>query len=191
MEENFKELEEMREQICLLKEKLANENIINDRLLRESTKSKIFGIQRQATIIVILGLLAAPYCIWAFRNIGLSWVFCGVTAVMLLFCACMTAFMHARINSNRAASGSLIECVKQMKKLKQQYKDWYKIAIPMLAVWIIWLIIEIIKVSSGTPLVILVSGMLIGAGIGGFFGFRAHKNVIDTCDEVIESIEGK
>jgi len=189
MEDNLLELKEMREQISLLKEKLANENIVNDRLLRESTKSKIFGIQRQATIIIIAGLFAAPYSIWAFRNIGLSWFFCGATAVMLLFCSCMTALMHSRINSNRAASGSLVECVKQMKKLKQQYIDWYKIAIPMLAVWIIWLAIETIRISSGTPVLWLVIGMLIGAGVGGFIGFRAHKKVIDTCDDVIASIE--
>jgi len=192
MEENYRELEEMREQINVLKEKLANETIVNDKLLRESTKSKIFSIQKRGITMIALAVFAAPFCFWAFSKNNLSLAFCIATAVMVLFCAVMTALMHARVNSNSATSGSLVDCVKQVKKLKKQYVDWYKIAIPMIIVWLAWLLTEtFMNTPDKTIAVTLAISMLVGGFVGGAIGFSIHRKVINDCDDIIASIEEK
>ena len=47
--DNF-ELEDMKQQIRLLKDKLAKEAIVNDRLIRESTRDRISYITRKKRI---------------------------------------------------------------------------------------------------------------------------------------------
>lgn len=192
MEENYRELEEMREQISVLKEKLAKETIISDRLLRESTKTKLFGIQRRAILQITAALMAAPFCFWAFSMNNHSLAFCIATSVMILFCAVMTVLMHARISTRTASNGSLVECLIQVKKLKKQYVDWYKIAIPMILLWMSWLVAETLMMNSDKfTAIILVISMVIGAIVGGTIGFTIHKKVIDDCDDIIASIEEK
>ena len=118
------EMEDMREQISALKQMLANEEIINDRILRSATSSRISTIQRKGILSIAIGILGAPYCAFVFYQLGLSWYFIGATIAMLIFCASCTAVMHNRVKSNTASTGSLLECAKQIKKLKKEYKTF-------------------------------------------------------------------
>lgn len=183
------EMEDMREQISALKQMLANEEIINDRILRSATSSRISTIQRKGILSIAIGILGAPYCAFVFYQLGLSWYFIGATIAMLIFCASCTAVMHNRVKSNTASTGSLLECAKQIKKLKKEYRDWFKIAIPMIIVWFGWCAAEMImKTPDAAYAIGLVGGMLIGGIFGGFLGYRMHRKVVDTCDEILISL---
>lgn len=191
MENNISdiELQDMREQIAALKAKLSNEAIVNEKLLRNATKSRMMEIQKKGLLSILIGIFAIPYTAWAFSNIGLSWYFVGATIAMLIFCTACTAVMHHRVNSNTASTGSLFECAKQIKKLKKEYLDWFKIAIPMICCWIAWLCTEvIIKTPDMAYALALVGGMIFGGCIGGFIGYSMHRKVINTCDDILASL---
>ena len=54
------ELEEMRQQMNILKEKLQKQNIVNDRVLRRSMRRNVLGISRRYTIVCVLCILLIP-----------------------------------------------------------------------------------------------------------------------------------
>mgnify|MGYP003501895248 CR=1 FL=1 len=58
------ELEEMRSQISILKEKLEKQNIVNEQHIRNSMKSKASDINRIVTVTIVLGVFALVYPAW-------------------------------------------------------------------------------------------------------------------------------
>ena len=60
MNENF-DFENMRQQMTMLKNKLNQQEIVNDRLMRRSMKNEVNTIARRYYIIMAVGLLMVPY----------------------------------------------------------------------------------------------------------------------------------
>ena len=56
------ELEEMRAQVAILKNKLDKQTIINDSHIRNSMKSKRSDMTRIITATIAIGALSVPYC---------------------------------------------------------------------------------------------------------------------------------
>jgi len=65
MNENF-ELENMRQQLETLKKKLDQQEIVNERMIRQSMKKSAGDIKRMYTIAIIAGLLMIPYSYFVF-----------------------------------------------------------------------------------------------------------------------------
>ena len=66
MEENLNtiELNEMKEQISLLRRKLEKETIVNEKLIRASMRDKLKAVKRRSYIECIVGIAAAA--LWKF-----------------------------------------------------------------------------------------------------------------------------
>ncbi|MBQ2875367.1 MAG: hypothetical protein IJE85_08730, partial [Bacteroidales bacterium] len=99
------ELEQMREQICLLKDKLEKQNIVNEQHIRRSMKSKMSSINRTIAGTIIAGSFALPYCSWFFWSQDLSTLFIVATAIMLTVCLGLTILQQVRLK-NLDFSGS-------------------------------------------------------------------------------------
>ena len=86
MNENF-DLENMRQQMTTLKDKLNHQEIINDRLIRRSMRNEVNTIARRYYIIMAVGLLMLPYGYWCFVKLcGLSLFFWIGTSIFMLIC---------------------------------------------------------------------------------------------------------
>ena len=68
MNENFN-LEEMRQQMTTLKNKLNQQEIVNDRLIRRSMRNEVSNINRRYNIIMAIGILMVPYGYWCFSSV--------------------------------------------------------------------------------------------------------------------------
>ena len=80
------QLEEMREQIAMLKGKLENQKIVNEKQLRNSMTNKMSKIDRTMFGTVIAGLIALIYCTWFFTSLmHLSAAFTFATAALIIF----------------------------------------------------------------------------------------------------------
>ena len=55
------ELEEMKQQICLLKEKLEKQTIINDNMIRQAMQQKVSRMHKDAIIMIIVATIGIPY----------------------------------------------------------------------------------------------------------------------------------
>ena len=80
---NHLELEQMRAQLGILKQKLEKQDIVNERLMRKSMKSKMSWINKYLVIVIF----AIPFVAFAMlpmvHEMNISWWWYGFTLVMM------------------------------------------------------------------------------------------------------------
>ncbi len=186
---NNSELETMRAQIALLKDKLDKETIVSEKLLRDTMRHKARTINNNAWISVVASVFVIFWALTFLPSEGFSWWFTGATILMMLVCDFFTWKYHKDVNA-KTMSGDLLTVAKVMKQLRDNYKKWLKYSIAMIAVWFVWFAIEYcIQLSDWRVAVIMIVALLIGLAIGGFIGLKMHNAVIRNAEEIISQIE--
>lgn len=186
---NNSELETMRAQIALLKDKLDKETIVSEKLLRDTMRHKARTINNNAWISVVASIFVIFWALTFLPSEGFSWWFTGATILMMLVCDFFTWKYHKDVNA-KTMSGDLLTVAKVMKQLRDNYKKWLKYSIAMIAVWFVWFAIEYcIQLSDWRVAVIMIIALLIGLAIGGFIGLKMHNAVIRNAEEIISQIE--
>ena len=186
------ELEQMRIQIGMLKQKLEQQTIVNEMHIRNSMKSKISDLNRTVLGTIFVGIFAVIFAPMTFYIQGCSLLFVIGTAVMLAVCLGLT--IAQKINLSRMtdlSQSNLVETAEKLNKTRTHYKEWYRIAIPMILVWVGWMIYEMVNtIGIESPTAI---GFYCGAGvgllIGGIIGFRINRKVVRQANEILAQIE--
>lgn len=187
---NFAELEELRSQMAVLKEKLNREEIVSERLLRQTMKGHVRFINSQAWVsgaACVAVILMMP---GLGQEFGLSLWLILYTAAMMLFSMGATIVYHRGVSPDMM-NGNLLQVAKRMRKLKNDYKNWKYIGYPMAAAWFIWFSAEIVLTTAvnRTMAMSLLSGLLVGGIAGVVIGLKMQKKTISTIDEIISQIE--
>ena len=186
---NNSELETMRAQIALLKDKLDKETIVSEKLLRDTMRHKARTINNNAWISVVASVFVIFWALTFLPSEGFSWWFTGATILMMLVCDFFTWKYHKDVNA-KTMSGDLLTVAKVMKQLRDNYKKWLKYSIAIIVVWFVWFAIEYcIQLSDWRVAVIMIVALLIGLAIGGFIGLKMHNAVIRNAEEIISQIE--
>ena len=184
------ELEEMRAQLGMLKDKLEKQTIINETHIRNSMKSKMSDINKTVTGTIIAGVFALCYCTWFFYWQDFSLAFVIATFVMLAVCLGITIAQRVILGKMDFSQGNLVETAEKLSKIKKHYQDWYKIAIPMIIVWFGWMMYEMLSIHGmESPMAIgFCCGALIGGVIGGIIGMRINRKVARKATEILDQI---
>ena len=186
------ELEQMRTQIGMLKQKLEQQAIVNDTHIRNSMRSKISDLNRTVLGTIFAGIFAVVFAPMTFYIQGCSLLFVIATAVMLAVCLGLTIAQKINLGKMTDLSQSnLVETAEKLNKTRTHYKEWYRIAIPMILVWVGWMIYEMVNtIGIESPTAI---GFYCGAGvgllIGGIIGFRINRKVVRQANEILAQIE--
>ena len=189
------ELQEMRDQMSLLKETLQKEQIVNDRLLRDAMRGKVKTIHRNVWIVGACTLYVMTFGVWAFHYCGFSWWLIGFTMLVMIYSITDTILIHRRLRSDCVLTDDLRTVTLAARKLKQDYIDSLKRAIPLTIAMTGWFAGELLfghTIYSDTPLVgrlIVTAVMLVSCGIGFWIGYRMHRRVLDLCDEIVNGLE--
>jgi len=114
------ELEQLRNQMALLEKKLADQEIVNDRLIQDSMKDKLAWIRKY----VILEMIAVPVIILIWAGISVfARIPLWVTAVMLVGCV-VDVYYDWKINvtpikENDFDRQNLIETAQKLREMKR------------------------------------------------------------------------
>ena len=194
MEDNriiSQELEEMRSQISLLKDKLEKQTIVNAEHIKRSVRSKMSEINRTVTATIFIGTFALIYCTWFFASQGCSIAFTCGTGIMLAVCLALTIIQRINLGKIDFSQGNIVETARSLSKVKTHYQEWYKVAIPMIVVWLAWLIYEMSGILGWeSPIAIgFYCGAGIGVIIGGIAGSRINRKIIGKATEILDQIE--
>lgn len=184
------ELEQMKLQINDLKEKLEKQDIVNEKHICNSFKMKITDLKKTVSMTITGGVFALVYCTWFFHFKGMSLGFTLATALMLAICVIMTLIQKVYISRIDISNGNLIDTAKKIGKFRSHYKEWYRIAIPIVVIWFSWMTYEIVTRFEMTPMTIgFLSGAATGIILGGFIGGRINKKIINKTEELLGYIE--
>ena len=104
----------------ILKEKLQQQEIINERVFRRSMRRNVKGINRRYTFVSILCILMVPYSYWAFVKLsGMSIWFWLATCIMMLIVFVYTQYTGRYLNS-RVFEDDLVQARVKMAKAKNR-----------------------------------------------------------------------
>lgn len=180
------ELEEMKQQMALLKKKLEQQKIVNESVLRSAMKKKLSVLNKRGRMGFVAGIFVAIGAPVYFSTLGFSHLFCAATAVMLIFSAFKTFQYHRKLWGLNITESNLIELYEQTTLLRKRYKEWGKIAWCMIIPWVIWIIYEGYRMY-GDETIYFMGGAAVGGIIGGIIGTRIN-NMIRRADELLEQI---
>ena len=190
MNNNDFELDEMRQQMTMLKNKLNKQEIVNDRLMRRSMRDEVNTITRRYNIIMALGILMVPYGYWCFVKLcGLSLLFWIVSSIFMLICAGATFYNSRKISDPGLMSHNLVEARKKVASAKKFEANWLMFGVPAVIVWLGWFFYEIYQVQGGDFNNGFFWGGCIGGIIGAICGFKMHFKTQRQYQDIIDQIE--
>ena len=186
------ELESMRQQMNTLKNKLNQQEILNDRVMRRSMRNEVNTITRRYYIIMAVGLFMVPYGYWSFVKLaGLSLFFWIVTSIFMLICVGATYYTCRKINDPNLMNRNLVEARKKVASAKKFEADWLFFGIPAVVLWLGWFLYEVYQIHGGA----IDNGFFWGGCIGGIIGAicglslnfktqRQYQEIIDQIEDI-------
>lgn len=187
-----KDFMEMRNQINLLKDKLNQQEIVNNRLIKASMRDKQQEINRKGVKMSACAVLAIPLWICIHYTSGISWALALTTCAMMIFCIAATWYCHRPINKAGLFTGDVKTVASAFAEVKHMYHIWITRFTPTLILpWLAWVCYEYQDVlpvpadQKWIPYTIVLGGALFGFLIG----YNMHRKVVNTCQEVIDQLE--
>ena len=192
---NMNELEQMREQMEAFKSRLDKQQIVNEQLVRNSMGSKMSWIKNfvwaEIIMVPILLIIMAGF----HASEGLSWWLFAFLAAGLIADA-MGDFIINRIPKSQLLSGDLVATSQRLAQMKKQRTTWFIAGMIFVTIWLVWFIIEVVlKLDNGcklpdhsTVVAIMVTGIAVGALIGGVVAWLIFRKMQKTNNQLIEQI---
>lgn len=181
------ELEELRQQISLLKEKLMRQQIISEQNIIATAQTGISKLNKMGKVWGAFGIFAVVYCTFAFHSFGFSDGFVAATAIFLFICAAVTIYAHRGIYSIDVAHGNLVEIAQRLIRFRKIYSRYHLFAVPALIVWCYFLYKDAQLMLDNAEGFLI--GGLVGGLIGGAIGLKAHFKIIRDTDAVLANIK--
>ena len=192
---NFNELEQLREQMNSFKNRLDKQQIINERLVRNSMGSKMSWIKNFVWIEIIIVPIILFIMAGFHASAGLSWWLFGFLAVGLIIDA-TGDFIINRIPKSQLLSDDLVATSQRLMKMKKQRTKWFIAGMIFMIIWLVWFILEIVLrldckdqlPNYNIVVAIMVISIVVGALIGGFVAWLIFRKMQKTNNQIIEQI---
>ena len=188
MEKDFN-LEEMRQQLTILKNKLEKQEIISERILRKSMKKNVIDINRRYLIIAAVGLLMIPYGYWAFVMLsGMSVGFWLVCSFGMLVAFCYTLWNGKDLRDKHLLEADMLSVRKKVARAKKRDHDWLKFGIPFGTLFVIYFAYEAYRlygtVGDWHMIIVGIVCALIGCAVGVKLHFSTQQKYQDIIDQI-------
>ena len=183
------ELEEMRQQMAILKDKLENQTIVNDRFIRRSIKRGVGTIKRRYLVIGIVALAMIPYGYWAFVMLnGLSVALWLTMCVLMLTVVGFMYYNGRDLFDNDFMGGNLLDVKRKVTLAKKRDANWLWFGVPAVMLWFGWFLYEEsqkVGFSQGILLFFIfcmIAGLLVGLSVH----FKTQRHYRDTIEQIEE-----
>ena len=179
------ELEAMREQMQLLKQKLDNQEIVSDQLLRKAMSGKMSWIKKYIwfELLVLLPLCTLNFVGLKMMYSSLSW-WPILAILLLLLVEILLDFFINNISSTDWLSENLLQTAGKLVKMKK-LRWWQLICSLPVAIGLFWWLFSQFPDNLRMP-------MTVGGTIGGVIGFGVGVSILlkmqRTNDELITQI---
>ena len=187
---NEYQFEDMRQQMNTLKKKLEQQEIINDRVIRQSMRKSANSINRRYTICSILCLVMIPYGYWAFVVLNGSSIGVWITlSVLMLITFGYSIYNGRHLRDKNLFGKDLIGVRQKMAKAKKLDSNWLMFGIPAATIWVGYFLYDKYVQMSNYDFKFFAGLMLVSAVIGGLAGLKIHYRNQDNYQEIIDQIE--
>ncbi len=188
MENNDTTLREMQEQMQQLRDKLDNQKIVNERILKKSCSQTASRLRFKANLPILFGA-AAMLMMPALRIYGVSIGFIIFTWVLMLVCIVATILTNRHIPQ---MDRDLVTATQELTRFKKIHAEWIKFAIPMIIVWVGYLCWDLFRNGSGIDPMLrysFLAGVVAGVILGGLLGFKIRRDQLNAADDLLDQLE--
>ncbi len=194
------ELEQMRQQLQMLHDKLDKQEIISDKMVRNAVNAKMSWIKKYTYMQMYL---LVPFCaaIWLGLKymVNLSWYCYAFMVIMTIVDSVWDYRINiASLKAEEVEKNSLKGTMQKLIDMKQMRKKSFAIMLPLVIVWLAWVGIEMwqnlgdlsglddaLKGAAHGGFI----GLLIGLPVGIFAAWRIYSKMQRTNDEAIAQIK--
>lgn len=188
--------EQMRQQMQVLREKLDKQEIVNDKLVKNSVRSKMSWIKKYVYFEFVTLPIVALMWFGIKVTFDLSWFNYAITMVMCTIDAVWDYRINiASLKIDKVESNSLTDTLQKLVTMKQMRAKSFSIMLPLLLLWLMWTCFETWQYVSTITFeedFIAAYGGLAGGVIGFFIGlfaaFCIYRMMQNTNDELIAQI---
>ena len=183
------ELDDLRQQIKELKDKVNEQGRLNEALVKKAIQGKMRGVHRTIIILAIFAIAVIPFYIMMKYQVGLSWPLPIFTIVFLLASVTSDYFIN-RIDVSHMGD-DLVGTANKLIKMKRNRVIGQRIGIGIALIWLAWFCYEYFVLNSvyGTDVAWgSLLGIFVGAVVGGLIGILIFNKMQRANDEMINQI---
>lgn len=183
------ELDDLRQQIEDLKNKVNKQGRLNEELVKKAIQGKMRGVHGIILKLAIVAVLCIPLYIMMKYQVGLSWPLTIFTIVFMLASVTSDYFIN-RIDVSHMGD-DMVGTAAKLVKMKRNRVIGQRIGIGVALLWLAWFCYEYFMLNSvyGTEAAwFSMIGILIGALIGGLIGILIFNKMQRANDEMIDQI---
>ena len=186
---NEYELDDLRQQITDLKNKVNKQGRLNEELVKKAIQGKMRGVHGIILKLAIVAVLCIPFYIMMKYRVGLSWPLTIFTIVFLLASVTSDYFIN-RIDVSHMGD-DLVGTANKLIKMKRKRVIGQRIGIGVAILWLAWFCYEyfMLNTAYGTDAAwFSLIGIFAGAVIGGLIGIRIFNKMQRANDDMIDQI---
>lgn len=199
MEENntMMELDQMREQMQVLRNKLDTQEIVNEKLVKNSVKSKMSWIKKLVYFEFLLVPFTALMAYVLKEMFNLSWfTYAFIVVLCVIDVVCDYRINVASLDLEKVEKHNLSDTLQKLVAMKKMRAKAFFIMMLLSIPLFMWASIEMwqnISTSTNT----FNTNILYGGWVGGIIGFfvgiyisiRIYRKMQATNDEIIAQLE--
>lgn len=186
---DINELNDLRQQINDLKNKVNQQGYLNESLVKMTIRGKMTGVHHTIMLLAVATMLCIPLFIWMKYEQNLSWALTTATIVMMLGSLISDYFIN-RIDV-RHMGDDMVETARKLTQMKANRGKAHRISLTVALLWLLWFIFEFYNSqlalgvqTARLSVIILFAGATIGAILGVFIYHKMQR----ANDEMIEQI---
>ncbi|MBQ9654714.1 MAG: hypothetical protein IJV38_01680 [Prevotella sp.] len=131
------EVDELRQQLALFKQRLNQQEIVNDRLLRLTMNARLSIFTKTSVIMDAIGLLCMPIILIGLHAIGVPWYIGAFILLMVIVELVYNIAAHRRLQRLFTEGNDLLTVRRGLLHFKRTERLWTLIAVPLVIVWLL------------------------------------------------------
>ena len=184
------EIEEMRSQISLLRNKLEKQQIINDTIVAVAIKNNVAGIERRIRLPLLAGVFALIYTPFSFTcllNVSVPLII--FTELMLVFAIVMT-YYSMRVMPTAADRGEdIAEFVRRLDEFDRFRKRQLMCGMILVAIFFAWFLKDLSINYSEEEFRFMTTSVIIGLVLGLIIGFKNYFDISRRLNDLHRDAE--
>lgn len=186
MNNDFAELQELKEQFNILNEKLEKQIIINETLIKESMKKKLSYVDRTYKMYKTAFVITTPLLIALLLLYKASMVLCIFVGLSLIVEMILYRKEYRKLNTKELMSLNHIEAVERVVTFKKNFKrNTIIMLIPGVILFVAFVgLVTGYKFEIGTVVLYLIFVLLALT-----YEFVCYKKMFSKLDSVLKQIE--
>ncbi len=129
------EVDNLRQQLAQFKQRLNQQEIISDSLMRHSMNARISIFTKSSVISDAIGLLAMPLILLAFYKVGISWYLGLIILLAVIVEFIYNIICHRKLQRLFTSGNDLLTVRRGLLKFKRAERVQMLIAVPLILLW--------------------------------------------------------